>query len=161
MRTFSIALIALLVAFACVAMPSAARAACAGLVAARVTQDAVIPDKVDVHTLRGLKAQRAVQRYRIAIDQAQPCLAKGTPDERASALVTISQIRYIQAWILTHDGVPRDRTEAVAIATRSEREIKTFSSSHTLSGQNVASLDNWLHWADLMINKPAEACLGC
>jgi hypothetical protein len=143
------------------AVPNIARAACPELKAAWATQDKVLAPKVDVHTLRGAAAQRAVQRYQAVITQAQPCVSKGSVDDRASALATISQVRYIQAWLLTHDGIPGDRAKAVAIAQRSEKDIKAFMASHMLSGQNAATMDNWLHFDDLMINKPAEACLGC
>jgi len=152
------------IAFAALALcaaPSVARAACPELKAAWATQDKVLPPKVDVHALRGAGAQRAVGRYEAVITQAQACLAKGSVDDRASALATISQVRYIQAWLLTHDGIASDRPKAVAIAKRSEREIKAFMASHMLSGQNAATMDNWLHFDDLMINKPGEACLGC
>jgi hypothetical protein len=154
--------LAFLVGLACLWTSSLAQAACPGLKAARLVQDRVIPDKVDVHALRGATAEQYVKQYDVVIARAQPCLSEGTPDEQAQALVTISQVRYIQSYILTHDGIASDRAPAVAIAKRSEQEINAFTASHAaLSGQNRADLDNWLHFTDLMINKPAEACLGC
>jgi hypothetical protein len=156
-----IALLALMLATACAAVP-VARAACPALKAAQDMQDAALPSGADVHKLQGPAAQSYVEKLGAAIEKAQPCTSAGKTDDRADALTTISQMRYIQAFVLTHDGVASDRAKAVEIAKASQKQIDAFRSANgDLSSQAMANLDNWSYWNDKMINKPAEACLGC
>ena len=157
-----IALLAILLAAACAAMPAAARAACPALKAAQDLQDAALPPGADAHKLAGAAAQAYVAKLGDAIAKAQPCTSAGKTADRAEALTTISQIRYIQAYVLTHDGVASDRAKAVEIAKASQKQIDAFRSANgDLSGQAMANLDNWSYWNDKMINNPADACLGC
>jgi hypothetical protein len=156
------ALLVLLLATAFIALPAAARAACPALQAAYKLQDAALPAGADVHKLKGAAAQTYVANLDLAAAKAQACMSTGTPDARADALTSISQMHYIQAWVLTHDGVTTDRAKAVTIAKASQKSIDTFTSANTdLSQQSSANLDNWSHWNDKIINTPADACLGC
>jgi hypothetical protein len=157
-----IALLAIIFCAACAAAPAVARAACPALKTAQSMQDAALPSGADVHKLQGAAAQTYVEKLDDAIAKAQTCMSVGKTDDRADALTTISQIRYIQAFVLTHDGVATDRAKAIAIAKASQKQINAFSSANgDLSSQASANLDNWSYWNDKMINKPAEACLGC
>jgi hypothetical protein len=155
-----IALLALILGLTCAFVPAAARAAC--LDAAYKLQDAALPAGADVHKLHGAAAETYVVNLDGAIAKAQTCMSSGTPDSRAGALASISQMHYIQAWVLTNDGVAADRAKAVAIAKQSQKAIDAFSSANgNLSQQSSANLDNWSHWNDKIINSPGEACLGC
>ncbi len=157
-----IALLAVLLAAVCAAAPAAVRAACPALKTAQDMQDAALPQGTDVHKLQGAAAQTYVAKLGDAIAKAQTCMSAGKTDDRADALTTISQIRYIQAFVLTHDGVTSDRAKAVEIAKASQKQIDAFRSANgDLSSQAMANLDNWSYWNDKMINHPAEACLGC
>jgi hypothetical protein len=157
-----IALLALLLALACAAAPNVARAACPALKTAQSMQDAALAPGTDVHKLQGPAAQAYVAKLDKAIAKAQPCTSSGTTADRADALTTISQIRYIQAFVLTHDGVASDRAKAVEIAKASQKHIDAFRSANgDLSGQAMANLDNWSYWNEKMIDNPADACLGC
>jgi hypothetical protein len=157
-----IALLAVLLAAVCAAVPAAVRAACPALKAAQAMQDAALPSGADVHKLQGTAAQTYVAKLGVAIAKAQTCVGSGNIGDRADALTTISQIRYIQAFVLTHDGVASDRAKAVEIAKMSQKQIDAFrTANNDLSGQAMANLDNWSYWNDKMINKPDEACLGC
>jgi hypothetical protein len=157
-----IALLAIVLAAVCAAVPAAARAACPALKAAQDLQDAALPPGADVHKLQGAAAQSYVAKLGDAIAKAQTCMSGGKTGDRADALTTISQIRYIQAFVLTHDGVPSDRAKAVEIAKASQKQIDAFrSAGGDLSSQAMANLDNWSYWNDKMINNPTEACLGC
>jgi hypothetical protein len=157
-----IALLALAFCAVCAAAPAAARAACPALKVAQAMQDAALPQGADVHKLQGAAAQSYVEKLGDAIAKAQTCTSSGKTEDRAEALATISQMRYIQAFVLTHDGVASDRAKAVEIAKASQQQIDAFRSANgDLSAQAMANLDNWSYWNDKMINKPAEACLGC
>jgi hypothetical protein len=157
-----IAVLAIIFCAVCTAAPATARAACSALKTAQGMQDAALPSGADVHKLQGTAAEDYVAKLGGAIALAQTCVSAGKIEDRADALTTISQIRYIQAFVLTHDGVAADRTKAIAIAKTSQKQIDAFVSANPdLSSQATANLDNWSYWNDKMINKPAEACLGC
>lgn len=156
------ALLALLLGIAFAALSSTARAACPALAATYKLQDAALAPGADVHKLKGAAAETYVANLDLAIAKAQTCLSAGTPDARADALASMSQMRYIQAWVLTNDGVANDRPKAIAIAKQSQKAIDAFTAANAnLSQQSSANLDNWSHWNDKIINAPAEACLGC
>ena len=156
--------IVLLVAFALTAMPVVARAAkstpCPGLAVAQATQIS-LEGPMYGPPLKGAAAERHAQRYQAAIAQAQPCLSKGTSNDRALALRTISQLHYIQAYILTRDGVPADRTKGIAIAQSDAQAVTSFLSSHSLSSQSKADLRDQLHRDDVMIHHTTQACYAC
>lgn len=156
-----IALLSLLLTCGFAAVPTLAQAACPALKAAQSLQDAALPAGADVHELSSSASQTYVRKLDDAVAKAQTCMGSGSVDDRAAALTTISQIRYIEAWVLTHDGVAADRTKAIAIAKQSQKEIDAFRSANGLSGQASADLDNWSYWNGLMIDHPGEACLGC
>ena len=154
-------LIALVVFGALSAAPAVARADCPGLKQAQATFDQAIPSTAYLESLRGTAAQDRVKQIDVAIAQARTCLVKGSVDDKSSALAFISALAYRQAYILTHDGVPADRASAVSLAKANEHELNAFESSHMLSSQDSADLDNWLHWDGLMIDQPDQACLDC
>jgi hypothetical protein len=157
-----IALRALLLCITCAAASGVARAACPALKEAQALQDASLPAGADEHKLQGAAAQAYVAKLDLAASKAQTCMSVGSPDDRALALTTMSQIRYVQAWELTHDGVAADRAKAVAIAKQSQTAIDAFRTAHgDLSQQSSANLDNWSFWNGKMMDAPAEACLGC
>jgi hypothetical protein len=157
-----IVILALLLTAVCAAATGTARAACPALKAAQDMQDAALPSGGDIHKLQGAAAEAYVGKLGDAIAKAQTCMGAGKTDDRADALTTMSQMRYIQAFVLTHDGAASDRAKAVEIAKASQKQIDAFRSANgDLSSQAMANLDNWSYWNDKMINKPAEACLGC
>lgn len=151
----------LLATLAYAAMPAIARAAC--LDAASAKYMSAVASKVDgLKNLHGADSQAFVAQGKAVIALATPCLSTGSPDDRALAVAFISRTRYIQEWVLAHDGIPADLEAAVALARKDLAEINAFDASHsTFSGQSEANLHNWVYFDGQMIEKPAQSCLDC